>query len=337
MKSTHLSSNGSSADKGDGREAAVNQLSEEVVLGDLIWVRIHGSSWWPAQVADDNTVSQKIKPRDRSAGDVLVRLYGSYKYMYVDSRTYQLEFEKDIVRSKSHRGKRKESQFEGKVRVGSPRGKKAKQNITKTVQSTGALGNHPDVKVVETGMLRADRDARNSVYIASEDVETGERSPKKNLIESGTTSRTSHSQTRISQRILAAANTSDAKVNNSNSLSGKTRKAKSTKQTTGEKQNNVDLHSPKFTSISPRTIAGGSQPKMKNGNSTSAITNDKKSNRQRGVQSESKNQNLVQKKIELNSPSSATTPAGKSEQLTARRIKVMQCLGLIAPSGSPFH
>ncbi|XP_052191519.1 uncharacterized protein LOC127800760 isoform X3 [Diospyros lotus] len=276
MKSTHLSSNGSSADKGDGREAAVNQLSEEVVLGDLIWVRIHGSSWWPAQVADDNTVSQKIKPRDRSAGDVLVRLYGSYKYMYVDSRTYQLEFEKilqkhngeqieilkktlgqDIVRSKSHRGKRKESQFEGKVRVGSPRGKKAKQNITKTVQSTGALGNHPDVKVVETGMLRADRDARNSVYIASEDVETGERSPKKNLIESGTTSRTSHSQTRISQRILAAANTSDAKVNNSNSLSGKTRKAKSTKQTTGEKQNNVDLHSPKFARISPRRRTTG--------------------------------------------------------------------------------
>ncbi|KAF5942691.1 hypothetical protein HYC85_020333 [Camellia sinensis] len=48
------SSNRSNADKGHGDEAAVAQLNE-FVLGDLIWVRLCGSSWWPAQVVDDNT------------------------------------------------------------------------------------------------------------------------------------------------------------------------------------------------------------------------------------------------------------------------------------------
>ncbi|CAL5331486.1 unnamed protein product [Camellia sinensis] len=44
----------------------------EFVLGDLIWVRLRGSSWWPAQVVDDNTVSQRDKPINRSVGEVHV-------------------------------------------------------------------------------------------------------------------------------------------------------------------------------------------------------------------------------------------------------------------------
>ncbi|GMP83903.1 hypothetical protein CsSME_00037660 [Camellia sinensis var. sinensis] len=60
----------SNADKGHGDEAAVAQLNE-FVLGDLIWVRLHGSY-------------QRDKPISRSVGEVLVRLYGRYKYMYAD-------------------------------------------------------------------------------------------------------------------------------------------------------------------------------------------------------------------------------------------------------------
>ncbi|KAI8023796.1 hypothetical protein LOK49_LG03G02560 [Camellia lanceoleosa] len=44
----------------------------EFVLGDLIWVRLCGSLWWPAQVVDDNTVSQRDKPINRSVGKVHV-------------------------------------------------------------------------------------------------------------------------------------------------------------------------------------------------------------------------------------------------------------------------
>lgn len=34
----------------DGEDVAANQLEGEVKLADLIWVKISGGSWWPAQV-----------------------------------------------------------------------------------------------------------------------------------------------------------------------------------------------------------------------------------------------------------------------------------------------
>ncbi|CAA3004534.1 Hypothetical predicted protein [Olea europaea subsp. europaea] len=58
--------------------------SRDVNLGDLVWVLLPCSSWWLAQAVDENSVSGKLKPINKSAGEVLVRLYGSYKYLYVD-------------------------------------------------------------------------------------------------------------------------------------------------------------------------------------------------------------------------------------------------------------
>ncbi|XP_028100908.1 uncharacterized protein LOC114300220 isoform X3 [Camellia sinensis] len=176
MKSTCISGNTSNADKGDEDEAAVKHLSEEVVLGDLIWVRLRGSSWWPAQVVDENTVTRRNKPRNGSVGKVLVRLYGSYKYMYVDPMTCRSGFEnilkenngnyreilektleQDLARFKSGRAKGKESIFKGKVRVGAPQDRKAKQNTTKKIQeiefpisTNGTPGNHPSASVQVT-------------------------------------------------------------------------------------------------------------------------------------------------------------------------------------------
>ncbi|KAL2520738.1 uncharacterized protein Fot_24661 [Forsythia ovata] len=62
-------------------------------LGNLVWVQLHCSSWWLAQAVDENSVSGKHKPKNKSAGEVLVRLYGSYKYLYVDPITSHGKFE----------------------------------------------------------------------------------------------------------------------------------------------------------------------------------------------------------------------------------------------------
>ncbi|KAL2520735.1 uncharacterized protein Fot_24658 [Forsythia ovata] len=67
--------------------------SRDLNLGDLVWVQLHCSSWWLAQAVDENSVSGKHKPRYKSAGEVLVRLYGSYKYLYVDPITSHGKFE----------------------------------------------------------------------------------------------------------------------------------------------------------------------------------------------------------------------------------------------------
>ncbi|KAH0989121.1 hypothetical protein GBA52_000604 [Prunus armeniaca] len=95
MKSKRLSTGKDRIDVKDEEDVAANQLGGEVKVADLIWVKINGGSWWPAQVVDDNTVNVNNKPSKRSAGKVLVRLYGSYKYLYVDPQKYHSEF--DII------------------------------------------------------------------------------------------------------------------------------------------------------------------------------------------------------------------------------------------------
>ncbi|KAK6245769.1 hypothetical protein QUC31_000546 [Theobroma cacao] len=89
-------SNGKSTeihDNNDGEEeSAALQLEAEVSLGGLIWVKLHGNSWWPAVVVDENSVNGSSKPGNRSEAEVLVRLYGSYEYLYADPMKYYSEF-----------------------------------------------------------------------------------------------------------------------------------------------------------------------------------------------------------------------------------------------------
>ncbi|KAF8024796.1 hypothetical protein BT93_F1849 [Corymbia citriodora subsp. variegata] len=82
-------------------EGTSTQSKGEVVPGNLIWVRLNGDMWWPAQVVDGDTVSESNKPSNRLAGEVLVRLYGSYKHLYADPLKCQNEFESVL---KQHNG-----------------------------------------------------------------------------------------------------------------------------------------------------------------------------------------------------------------------------------------
>ncbi|KAH7567670.1 hypothetical protein JRO89_XS07G0117300 [Xanthoceras sorbifolium] len=78
---------------GGGKKVKAKQLEGEVALGDLLWVKLYGDSWWPAQVFDEDAVSESSKPGYRPAQAVLVRLYGSYEYLYVDPIKCHSEFE----------------------------------------------------------------------------------------------------------------------------------------------------------------------------------------------------------------------------------------------------
>ncbi|GAB2224230.1 hypothetical protein Droror1_Dr00004982 [Drosera rotundifolia] len=80
---------------------ATQQFTAGLKPGDVLWVKHRATSWWPAQVADENTVSRSNKPRKRTSTSVLVRLYGTYEYLYVDSVKCLTDFE-DV--SKQHDG-----------------------------------------------------------------------------------------------------------------------------------------------------------------------------------------------------------------------------------------
>ncbi|WVZ20956.1 hypothetical protein V8G54_008278 [Vigna mungo] len=62
-------------------ETSEGEANDSVTFGDIIFIKLRGSSWWPAQVVDENSVNKSVKPSKRSKrspGDILVRHYGSY-------------------------------------------------------------------------------------------------------------------------------------------------------------------------------------------------------------------------------------------------------------------
>lgn len=71
---------------------ANNHLFKETTPGDVIWVKLDESSWWPAQVFDEDSMNGTCSPIKKADGEVLVRLYGSYTYLYVDPITSHSEF-----------------------------------------------------------------------------------------------------------------------------------------------------------------------------------------------------------------------------------------------------
>lgn len=211
-----------------GKEGADNQFSREFAFGDVIWVKLRGSSWWPAQVVDENTVSGSSRPSNRSVGDALVRLYGSYKYMFVDPIKCCSEFK--IILEKNN---------------GS-----YNEILKKTLEQ--------DLARLKSGRSK----------------EQGSNPKAKVSCKSG-------------------ANTTPKNVKNGNLLSETPTKEGSRKRMKEEKD--LEPKSPKSVSHPPHQ--------------------------------QTKNDNTL----------SATTSKGKSQVLSARKLRVMQSLGLVAPFGSPFH
>ncbi|KAK9023465.1 hypothetical protein V6N11_003684 [Hibiscus sabdariffa] len=87
-------------DNNEWEKESASRLAGEVSLGDLIWVKLYGNSWWPAVVFDEKSVSESSKPGSKSRGKALVRLYGSHEYLYADPMKYHSEF-KTILEQKN--------------------------------------------------------------------------------------------------------------------------------------------------------------------------------------------------------------------------------------------
>ncbi|KAL9252408.1 hypothetical protein AKJ16_DCAP00645 [Drosera capensis] len=101
MKSQRLRNCARNAAEVNEVATAAQQFTAGLKPGDALWVKHRATSWWPAQVADENTFSRSNKPRKRTSTSVLVRLYGTYEHLYVDAMKCLADFE-DI--SKQHDG-----------------------------------------------------------------------------------------------------------------------------------------------------------------------------------------------------------------------------------------
>ncbi|XP_048227147.1 histone H3-lysine(4) N-trimethyltransferase ATX1 isoform X4 [Ricinus communis] len=76
----------------DVKEVAAENLDKEPSIGDVIWIKLPRSLWWPAVVVGNN-FDKGNRSGDRLTGNVRVRLYGSYKYMSVDPFKWHFEFQ----------------------------------------------------------------------------------------------------------------------------------------------------------------------------------------------------------------------------------------------------
>lgn len=310
MKRKHLASSRSSILEDGGEETPTNQLR----LGDLIWARLRDSIWWPAQVVDANTVSDSIKPCNRSVGEVLVRLYGSYKYLFVDpvkSRSefqhvlkqnngsyreiFQKSLDRDLPHSNSARSKRQgteskevkvEALIDGKLKIAIF---EENQAIEASKSRIAILEEHPDRN------FRITRARKASLVAESLKDDVSE-------IEGMTQNKVD-----IFLKILDHTPTSPSSVEEG--------KSKTTKEAGMEKKLKPDDPTTE-NEVKEASVDTGVQNKRKNGKTPE--------------------RDDLMKKHEPCCPKSAVASPGKSQELSDRRVKVMQSLGLVAPPGSPF-
>lgn len=282
MEGTHLASTKTDASK-EGGNGVANPLRGEIMLGDLIWVRPSSSSWWPAQVVDANTVSESVKPIYRSVGEVLVRMYGSYKYLYVDPMKCRSDFEHIL---EQNNGSYTEI-FQ-----------KALQQASARSKSGRSKGQGPKPK--ENGGIKQ------------------QSSKKNNLANNGNSF-----EARVSSRRKRAMNTPQKHVVNGNMHSESN--GKNSKQEKVQKKLNQSSPSAKEQAKLETPKKDGAQNKLKRNNPRDELE----------AKLDTPEQNGSQKKLKPNTPSTANKPKLKSKE-SARRTKILQSIGLIAPPGSPF-
>ncbi|KAG1342276.1 hepatoma-derived growth factor-related protein 2 [Cocos nucifera] len=175
-----------------------NRLKQQFKPGDTTWIKIHGNSWWPAQVVDEKAVGNK--PKKKANDEILVR------HLYMDpwksssefgkflkqencnaGEAFQKFLEEDLSRLNSAgKSKRKVSKSEGRGRfvdmkednstVEAPKGKKQKQDKTQRNQeaiqpiSPGCSSDELKVVRAEQGKDKPRDESRKDEKINQDDV-----------------------------------------------------------------------------------------------------------------------------------------------------------------------
>ncbi|CAM8945764.1 unnamed protein product [Rhodiola kirilowii] len=287
-----------------GIKHEIRKSSGGVKLGDLIWVKLHPSSWWPAQVIDADTVSEEIKPCERSVGEVLVRVYGSYIYLYVDPSESRFEFDKTLtLYNGDYHQILKESL--DKDRPHSSKSKKLK--VSEESQSTGEVGNEKvsDVRLEEENNKQGKEEGDLSETRITDNV------PK----QKGRKLRSAKNNKRAKQNTIMVENETSLQKR----VSPRLKLASNKLETYSE---NGNLKSEVSSGTDVQKACATKQKSHSETAENKAAHLDKK--------------NTGKGDNNLSSPCKAVVPNGEHPKASARSKKIMQSLGLIAPSGSPF-
>ncbi|XP_058088504.1 uncharacterized protein LOC131235330 isoform X5 [Magnolia sinica] len=274
MEVKHLKNVGNHV--GKDSEAATkggdDKLRKEFTLGDIVWIKIYDSSWWPAQVVDENTIGGGEKIEKKMEGGVLTRLYGSYEYLYVDPMKYHSEFE----------------------------------NVLKQ--------NNCSVKEILNKALEQDLSQ----------IKSGAKSKRK------ASTRKGKLQDGVKSNLLEAKARDESCKDKISVQDGVKKKKKADGQDSdmhaGRKRKQRDPSAENGVSVASKAGRPGSDGVQRS--TTEAAVVDVLKTPKQGDRKDKKT---------ISSPISATNSLKCSQDMSARRMRVMQSLGLIAPCGSPFQ
>ncbi|MCL7027671.1 hypothetical protein MKW94_019037 [Papaver nudicaule] len=278
-------------------------LGKELKLGAVIWVKTNPSSWWLGQIVDAHIVRGTREPKKKEAGEILVRLYGTYTYLYWNPTKYRDElmealkqndgssrkmFEKalqqEIVYTRSNSSKRKYSDHKEKAKDEDPSGKQSKPNKDDDINKQ--QDNSSTVPKVSTRELRPRKDkglSGNLDGASSAQRELSLRTRKEIPKQDGF---------RVGTRVLRPRQAQDLPL----------------------KQE--DVRRQKKKADSGDLSSGGT--------------------RKQTPKSEVSRQEEEEKGEKADEEESEKELSGNSPNLSSRRVRVMQSLGFVAPSDSPY-
>ncbi|RZC62904.1 hypothetical protein C5167_024648 [Papaver somniferum] len=290
-------------------------LGKELKLGEVIWVKTNPSSWWPGQIVDAFTVSGTRIPKKREAGEVLVRLYGTYTYLYWNPKKYlgelmealkvndgsstkmfQKALQQEIVYTRSSSLKRKYSDHKENAKDGDLSDRKLKQNKEDNIQKQD---NSSTVPKVSSRELRTRKDKGQSgkqdgANSAQRDLSLGTRKEiSKNEIPK-------QDGFRVGPRVLRPRKAQDLPLKLE------------------------DVRRTKMKANSGVLSSGGTKKQIPKPDIS----------RQEGKKKGQKADEELAKKEEAGD--SEKEVSENPPNLSSRRVRVMQSLGLAAPSESPF-
>uniref|UniRef100_A0ACD5Y7D0 Uncharacterized protein n=1 Tax=Avena sativa TaxID=4498 RepID=A0ACD5Y7D0_AVESA len=337
VKKTAEKGGGGMAARASSSEFSENNPRQNFRLGDITWVRHGASSWWPAQVIDEASVSSK--PKKKTVHDALVRLYGTCQYLYVDPWKSNMEF-KMILKEENktameafHKVLHKElTHFKSPSdHDEEPVGTKAKTSVKKVRKWSG----HGGVK--ESAATQGSGDGSEH-----QPLDKGHSSGKASIGDSAEGLRG-----KTQKKASAGRDKKGPKMASVARKEGTHREIKSMVRDIllGDivaRQNAAGMEYVDEVILgvcdgTERNVTPGTTADTECGRSIKRAGN--------GVGADSSNvakrprkgraANLETKDCQNSSPSRDSAMEG-SEQRSARQIKIMQKLGLVAPSGSPF-
>ncbi|XP_047072417.1 DNA (cytosine-5)-methyltransferase 3B-like [Lolium rigidum] len=308
-------------------------------LGDITWVKHGTSSWWPAQVIDEASASNK--PKKKTIHDALVRLYGTCQYLYVDPWKSKMEFEMILKEENKtameafHHVLQKEL-----THLSSPSDDDDEPVSTKaktSVRKASAEGRDKTQK--QASVDKKGRKAVTSVVRKEGARQSGRTSAKKY---------SDASEDSTSQLHDTSASEDAAEVGDITSVNRRQRKKVSAVDGTdreikamvrdmllgdvvARQHASVDdvifrVSDATVGMVAHGTTEGGRSIKRTGGGLEADSSNDAKRPRKGNTKPNNSN----------SSPSRDVAAMEGREQHSSRQIKIMQKLGLVAPPGSPF-